>query len=868
MNRIRQFGLSVFVFLTLSSLATTTQAIHGFPKHAASPPATDSQVLESSADEEEKKDEIPTIANRTRELDKQEGFLPFWFDHKSGQILLELKQFEQEFLYVHALATGLGSNPIGLDRGQLGDQKVVRFVRVGPKVLLMQRNLRFRADSDNLAERHAVNQSFAHSVIWGGKVEAEDENGDVLVDLTSLLMSDVHGVIDTLSRTEQGEFQIDESRSAVFLPRCKAFPRNTELETTLTFTSAKPGPLVSQTAPTPNSVSLRQHHSFIELPDDRYRPRKYNVRCPSIHITFADYAVPIDQPLDQRWIIRHRLERKDPDASTSPAVEPIVYYVDPGAPQPIRDALIDGASWWNDAFAAAGFENAFQVKVLPEAADPLDVRYNVIQWVHRSTRGWSYGGSIIDPRTGEIIKGHVSLGSLRVRQDRLLAAGLSEALPAPTGKLNCGCCGIGSVPAETPLATLAAKADPVEVALARIRQLSAHEVGHTLGFVHNFAASTYGDRASVMDYPAPRIKIGADNQLDLSDAYAVGIGEWDKVSVQFAYSQFPEGVDESLVLNRILDNAAKKGMIFLTDADARPAGAAHPLANLWDNGQNPVDELNHVLKVRRIALDQFSPNKLPQEIASADVEQYLVPIYLHHRYQIQATAKLIGGVTYDYGDVAVQTSPRPVNFADQLVAARTILNSMSPEQLAINKRIVNSIGVKPYRQLRDQESFPRNTGRTFDPLAAARVAADMAISELLQHERLARFAQQSTELQNMDLQRFIVVVADIVWAWEQNARTETEQQLSRVSRRSVVEQLMKLVDHKQASPEVKDAALSCLYHIETTCQAGLKASRNTSETAFLNYLLREIGQIIERPYLEASPPESIPAPPGSPIGGK
>ncbi len=153
-------------------------------------------------------------------------------------------------------------------------------------------------------------------------------------------------------------------------------------------------------------------------PSSGYRPRRFDPRVNVIPVTVADYASPIDAPLEQRWMMRFRLEKKDPAAATSEPVHPLVYYVDNGAPEPIRQALVEGASWWNQAFEAAGFVNAFQVKVLPPDVDPMDVRYNVIHWVHRSTRGWSYGETVVDPRTGEILKGNVLLGSLARAAER------------------------------------------------------------------------------------------------------------------------------------------------------------------------------------------------------------------------------------------------------------------------------------------------------------------------------------------------------------------------------------------------------------------------------------------------------------------
>src|SRR5882724_8258312 len=450
----------------------------------------------------QEKQQDKTIGARTAGLQKLEGYVPLYWDAANGKMLMEISRFNAEFLYQISLSTGVGSNPLGLDRGQLGGSHVVRFERIGPKVLLVQSNYRYRAISPDANERRAVEESFAQSVLWGFKVEAS-EGERVLVDATAFFLRDAHGVIDRLRQARQGQYRYDESRSAFYLPRTRAFPKNTEIETILTFSSdAETGPLVRETVPAPQSITIREHHSLVELPDNNYKPRNLDPRVGVHGITFYDFASPLDQPVEKRWISRHRLRKKDPNAAVSEPVKPIVYYVDNGAPEPIRNALIDGTSWWNAAFEAAGFKNAFQVKVLPQDADPMDLRYNMINWVHRSTRGWSYGGSVTDPRTGEIIKGNVTLGSLRHRQDYLIGSGL--------------------IP------------------------LFAHETGHTLGLAHNFAASTYG-RASVMDYPAPMIEI-KNGKLDLSNAYAIGIGAYDKFAIRYAYSELVPGANENAEL--------------------------------------------------------------------------------------------------------------------------------------------------------------------------------------------------------------------------------------------------------------------------------------------------------------------------------
>ncbi|MBY6211844.1 zinc-dependent metalloprotease [Microbulbifer agarilyticus] len=654
-----------------------------------------------------------SIATITSGMERQQGLFDYFWDPQQGRLLLQVDTFDRELLLLTGLAQGLGSNPVGLDRNQVGDSRVVKFERVGNKVLLHQVNLKYRALSDNPAERRAVSEAFASSVIWGFKVLGE-EAGAVLVDFTPFVLSDQHGIAARLKQAGQGSYSLDKDRSAIYLPRTKSFPKNSEFEAQLTFAGSDPGKYMQEVVPTPQLATLRQHISLVALPDDGYQPRRFHSNSGYFPLIFRDYATAIDQPMDQRLIFRHRLEKRP--GSNEP-VEPIVYYIDPGVPEPVRSALIDGASWWNEAFEAAGFENAFQVKLLPEDADPLDVRYNVINWVHRSTRGWSYGYSIYDPRTGEILKGNVTLGSLRVRQDFLIAQGLLQ----PYGNKDAD--------------TEQLKA----MALARIRQLSAHEVGHTIGLAHNFISSAE-DRASVMDYPAPLVTL-AGSKLDVENAYASGIGAWDKLAIRYGYG-VAEG-DEAEYLAGVLEEAQQQKLRFITDRDSRSINNAHAYSHLWDNGREPLDEFQRMTELRKHALENFGPAANTADSARSSLDETLVPVYYGHRYQAEAVGKLIGGLDYDYlsndvGDASYQL----VSADQQQQAIDALAQTLRPEFLTLPEHVLKLLPPKAFGYSRSNESFPAYTGVAFDGIAMAEAAAGHTFSILLDPQRAARLQEQ------------------------------------------------------------------------------------------------------------------------------
>ncbi len=814
------------------------------------------------------KSESQTIAAKTAGMQKIDGYVPLYWDAAQGKMWMEISRFNTELLYLISLPAGVGSNPIGLDRGQLGGTFVVSFERVGPKVLMIQPNYRYRALTNDEAERRAVADSFAKSVIWGFKVEATEGNR-VLVDATGLFMRDAHGVAERLRSARQGNYRFDESRSTFYLPRTKGFPKNSEIETIITMAGDEPGGLVRSVTPSAQSLTVRQHHSFVELPDNNYKPRSFDPRASSFGPTFYDYASPFTEPVEKRWIARHRLQKKDPGAAVSEVVKPIVYYVDNGAPEPIRSALVEGASWWAQAFEAAGFKNAYRVEVLPADADPMDVRYNMINWVHRSTRGWSYGSSVTDPRTGEIIKGNVTLGSLRIRQDVMLGTGM---IPAPTGPNGMDMyCEAGDSPevdylmsSSTEASAGDASTDSAAMALARIRQLSAHEVGHTLGFAHNFAASSYG-RASVMDYPAPWVEI-KNGKLDLSNAYAVGIGEFDKYAVKFAYSEFPAGAAEKAELEKIIQKGLADGMLFIDDGDARGVSTAHPDASVWDNGTDAIATLRHEMEVRRIGLKDFGLKSIAVGQPMSALEARLLPLYLHHRFQLVAASKSLGGLYFTYA-MKTANGPSPAKFREVVPAVRqrealkAILETIKVDELSVPQRILDLIPpVATGYEGGTAELFSRRTDPAFDPLAAATIATDLTLSALLDPNRAARLIQFHAENpDNPDLKE--VMDAIVATVWEPATRQGTYQYAIRRSVQSAtVQKLIGLAGDENASPLVRAEANGALRKLNTKLKGLAAADADFRATQ------EDIERFLNRPDVVRPPSRPLPTPPGDPIG--
>jgi hypothetical protein len=805
--------------------------------------------------------EPPGIREKTAGMKHFDGLIPLDWDAKAGKLYLEIGHLgtdgrSDEFIYATSLPFGTGSNDLGLDRGQTSEGRIVRFERSGPKVLLIQPNLAFRSSSSDADEQLAVTQSFAQSVLWGFTVAAESADGTVLVDATDFFLHDEHGVADTLTNLKQGTYRVDASRSAIALDDTKAFPKNTEVESELTFTTDAPpkGEFVRDVTPDPHAMTVRERTSFVELPPPGFVPRRFNPRAGYFPTSYRDYTTPLGEPLDQLFIIRHRLIKQDPNCTADcKAVAPIQYYVDRGAPEPVRTALVEGARWWDQAFQAAGWaKGTFRVDLLPEGADPMDVRYNIIQWVHRYTRGWSYGAAIADPRTGEIIKGNVTLGSLRARQDYMIA----EALLSPYGESSSDGAGKSN---DNPM---------LQMVLARIRQLSAHETGHTLGLAHNFAASTVTQGDSVMDYPHPYITLDGNGRVDVTHAYATGVGDWDKVAIDYGYREFGAHTtadEQRTALDKILSDADRAGQVFITDEDARPFGSAHPRAHLWDNGNDPAAELDRVLAVRAAALKNFGENAIKPGTPMAQLEQTLVPLYLFHRYQTEAAIKEIGGLDYRY-NLRGDDQPGPVVFdpAQQKKALDTVLKTLKPETLTLSESILRLLPPVPPGYRRTRESFPAHTGLTFDPIAAAESAADLTLTVLLDPARASRMIEYHMRVPSSPSLRSVMEAISSTVAERPEAGHSMSSEVERAVEFRAVEAMMALAVNPAASSQARAIAQ---WHMRDVLKqwTSTPAPQDTAEAIHRAALIDRI-QSFEHDPDKFVPAKPVEAPPGMPIG--
>ena len=782
--------------------------------------------------------------SNANELDQFKGFFDFSYDESKDKIFLEVDKLDYEFLYIGSLASGVGSNDIGLDRGQLGLEKLVKFVKKGNKILLVEPNLYYRAQTENISEKKSVEQAFAKSVIFGFEiVETNDEH--YLIDFTPFLFYDRHGVAKRLRDLKQGSYKVDKSKSAIEISNTKAFPENVEFEALLTFSGEAKGSMIRSVSPDPDNVSVVQHHSFIKLPDNNYQPRKFDPRSGAISISFMDYSTPIDEPITKKFVIRHRLEKKNPELEISEAVEPIVYYLDPGTPEPVKSALLDGGRWWNQAYESIGFRDAFQVKMLPEGADPLDCRYNVIQWVHRSTRGWSYGASVVDPRTGEIIKGHVSLGSLRIRQDYMIAQALTKEPFASKNNNN----------------------KMMELAIARIRQLSAHEIGHTIGFAHNFAAST-NDRASVMDYPHPLVNL-IDDEIVFDDAYDNGIGDWDKVTVAYSYSDFRSDQNEDFELNKILENSTSDGLRFISDYDARSIDGSHAYAHLWDNGETAYSGLDNVIDIRKKAIENFSEYNVPEGTPNSVLEDVFVPLYFFHRYQTEATVKLIGGMDYNYSLVGDnQQDYYYIKRDNQIQAFNSLMKTLDPDFLAIPKEKLQLFPPRAFGFPRTRESFKSNLGVAFDPFSVAETSADMTLSLILRPKRLNRLIlQHSLDNSNLSLDDLYDLILKKTIFLKFSNITELEdsylEEIQHIVNTTFLKNVFNVINSSSSYSQVKSISNEFIRKISSDLSS--KRRKDYKLSKYYSHYLEMISNFHKDPK-EYEIIDSLKIPDGSPIG--
>lgn len=807
-----------------------------------------------SSESDDNGESADSFAEAVDGLTFTEGFIDIYSSTDAGKVLALLPAPGDggallRFIHALRLRDGLGSNPLGLDRGWGNSGRIIRLRRVGDRVVAEVENHRYRADTDNELERSAVASSFATSFIWSTEVVAEDDHGRPLIDLAGFLAADQLGLVQRLAEDNGGNgsngFSRAADRSFPDAASALVFPDNVEIDAWLTLTSSKPGPEVSATAADPNAVTLVQHHSFVRLPDDGYRTRRADPRTGTFALGFHDFAAPLDDPIVRGYAMRHRLQYNEPGDPESGVRDPIVFHIDPGAPAAIRDALAEGASWWREAFAAAGFADGFRVELLPEGAHPLDIRYNVVQWVHRQTRGWSYGGGIIDPRTGEIIKGHVILGSQRVRQDRMIFEGLAGVERVGTG----------------------ADDDPVELALDRIRQLAAHEVGHALGFGHNFAAS-FNDRASVMDYPAPWVH-ATGSGLDFSRAYDTGIGEWDRLTAEWLYREFPDAVDPEAELDALVERAIDNGLLFVADQHARSVSTAHPKASVWDNGSDAIAELRNVLKVREHALNGFGADRIAEGRPLAALREVLTPIYLYHRYQIDAAAKLLGGVEFAYATRGGPVRPvRAVAPARQRKALEALLSTLRPAALRLPERLLEILPPRYdgfWFRVPD-ESLPARTAPAFDLLTAAETAAELTFAALLDPVRAERLVQQhalnADSPSPAEVMRAIEarVFEDYRAAGDDLARGIAQRVLDRYT-----DALMRL-EAGSGSGQVRAAARGGLERMKQRLSQERRDQRDI-EIEFNQWLANRIQKQLERDALARDPAGTAPdIPPGSPIG--
>jgi hypothetical protein len=801
------------------------------------------------------------MAERTGGLQRADGFVPFYWDAARGRVLMEIPAFNADVLYYVSAASGGGSVEMSFDRGIM-NSSVIHFHRSGPRVLVVQQNLRYRAVGGAPAIVENVRDSFPTSVIAALPVEA-DEGGRVLVDATSLFMRDAGDVVGGMRRANQGAFRLDVARSGFYPPRMKAFPDNTEIETIMTFAADQPGQLVANVAPDPQAFTMRIHHSFLRAPEG-YTPRAADPRIGVSTVSFRDYTRPINEGTEVEWVTRWRLEKQDPNATLSEPKKPIVFYLDPGIPEPIRTAMRNGALWWNKSFEAAGFRNAVQVKDPTPDMDPMDIRYAWILWINRDERGFSSGGTYRDPRTGEILGSKTRMDSHRIRT---IGNYFESYTPTTGGGGDNGYedCGMVMHVPEDVLA-LAAQPDanmPApqrDMVLLRQSLLTAHELGHVMGFGHNWASSV-NDRASVMEYPTPRVKV-TNGRLDLSEAFQRSTGAYDDLVTRYAYTEFPAG-KERQGLEAIIAEMRAKNILFVPSTDPRWVW--------YDDRATPTEYLRETTAARKIMLGQYGPAILRDgEPLGALRDMRLWMTYPHHRWAIESGLGYIGGM---YHNIVVKGENLPATEIVPAPLQREVLSllmeTLDPENLAIPESLLVHLTPSPGNNLEDMaEDY------AFDHLRAARILSAMVLEPLFTPARAARLVAFADRQQGaLSLPEVVDAVLARTWraAPSANARHAA---LRRVTERVALDSLMMLGAHADTSPEVRAYVLQ---QIARLGESSIQAPQDAGPVAEAHYrqAQRDIARYLENPAAHAPksvlnwgarPRSRYPLPPGPPLG--
>jgi Met-zincin/Domain of unknown function (DUF5117) len=800
-----------------------------------------------------------TLAERTKGLVRMDGFVPLYWDAARGRVLAEVPMFDRDVLYYVSAASGAGSVELPFDRGILATE-VIHFQRSGPRVLVVAQHTRYRAQGGSAAQQENVRDSFATSVLASLPVEA-DESGRVLVDASPLFLRDAADVEGRLRRVNQGAFRFDAARSGFHAPRIKSFPLNAEVETIATFAADNPGLLVNNVTPDGRFFTLRIHHSFLKAPEG-YTPRVADPRIGVSTISFRDFAKPFDQDTETQWITRWRLERKDPSAAMSEPINPIVFYLDPGIPEPTRSAMRTGALWWNKAYEAAGFSNAVQVRDPTPDMDPMDIRYSWILWINRDERGFSSGGTFRDPRTGEILGSKTRMDSHRIRT----IGNYFEAYTPTTGGGNDDAALFlgdatlaGSLAAEQPADGMpAAERD---VILMRQTLLTAHELGHVMGFQHNFSSSL-NNFASVMEYPTPRVKV-TSGRLDLGDAFQRAIGPYDEMMAKYAYSVFAAGREKD-GLEGVIREMRAKGLHYVPETD--------PRWTWYDDRATPQEYLKETMLARGIMLRAYGPRILrPGEPIGALRDARLWMTYLHHRWAIESGLKYVGGMYHTYnvkGDTGAPTEIVPAAMQREVLGL--LLSAINPEALELPESLLSQLTPHPHGNLEDLSA-----DYAFDHLRAARILSAMVFGDLLQPDRAARLVAFADRQPNpLTLPEVLRMVFDATWG-PHSTESPMHQSLRRVTQRAALDAMMILGGHADTTPEARAVVL------HTIRQMGQEIAKQKDQDPLAEAHLRQaevdITRYLQNPTANAPkfvapgwgsrPRSRYPLNPGPPLGG-